>query len=191
MEQKGTFTRPAERSNGAVMKKTCSTCLVLIAGLVGFWSGCGGTQPAAESAPPPEAPATAAPPPAASAPTAGAEAPQKLWKDRSKDERREYMKTVVAPKMAGLFKEFDAKRFADPNCMTCHGSGAKAGTFQMPNPELPKLTSFEAEMKEHPEITKFMAEKVVPEMAKMLDMPPFDPATKQGFGCAGCHTFKK
>src|SRR5262245_48391243 len=101
------------------MQKTWFPCLILTAALLGFSPGCGGSQPTAE--PPPSAP-SAAPPPTAPAPTAaGGEAPAKLWKDRSKDERLDYMKTVVAPKMGGFFKEFDAKRFADPNCMTCHG----------------------------------------------------------------------
>ena len=41
-----------------------------------------------------------------------------------------------------------------------------------------------------PEIVKFMSEKVVPDMANALGEKPFDPATKQGFGCAGCHEVK-
>jgi hypothetical protein len=36
-----------------------------------------------------------------------------------------------------------------------------------------------------------MAEKVVPEMAAALGMPPFNPATKTGFGCMGCHGVEK
>ena len=47
-----------------------------------------------------------------------------------------------------------------------------------------KITSFEKK----PEISKFMAEQVVPHMATAMGMKPFDPATKEGFGCGGCHT---
>ncbi len=39
-----------------------------------------------------------------------------------------------------------------------------------------------------PEVAKFMAENVEPEMASTLGMKPYDAATHQGFGCSGCHT---
>jgi cytochrome c551/c552 len=39
-----------------------------------------------------------------------------------------------------------------------------------------------------PEVAKFMAEKVVPEMAATLGEPPYDMTTHKGFGCGGCHT---
>lgn len=32
-----------------------------------------------------------------------------------------------------------------------------------------------------------MAEVVVPAMAEAMGETPFDPATGEGFGCAGCH----
>jgi hypothetical protein len=60
----------------------------------------------------------------------------------------------------------------------------------MPNPGLPKLTTtgkFEAEMKKSPKATKYMMDKVVPEVAGALGVPPYDPTTKQGFGCFNCH----
>jgi hypothetical protein len=101
------------------------------------------------------------------------------------------MKTAVVPKMSELFKEFDAKRFAEGvNCVTCHGPNAKKGEFKMPNPKLPKVPSYEAVLKKNPKATKFMSEQVVPEMSKLLGVVPFDPATKTGFGCMNCHTPK-
>ena len=41
--------------------------------------------------------------------------------------------------------------------------------------------------KDKAEISKFMHEKVVPEMAAAMGQKPYDPATKTGFGCMNCH----
>jgi hypothetical protein len=43
-------------------------------------------------------------------------------------------------------------------------------------------------MKKNAKVTKFMMERVAPEMAKLLNLPPYDPATHEGFGCFNCHT---
>jgi hypothetical protein len=108
----------------------------------------------------------------------------------SHDQRLELMKTVVMPKMKELFSAFDPKHYSDMKCTTCHGDGVKDKTFKMPNPKLPKLSftdHFKKHMDKKPEMTKFMMEKVVPEMATLLGTQPFNPETKQGFGCMGCH----
>jgi hypothetical protein len=34
----------------------------------------------------------------------------------------------------------------------------------------------------------FMVKTVVPQTAALLGQQPYDPATKAGFGCFGCHT---
>ena len=47
-----------------------------------------------------------------------------------------------------------------------------------------KITAFA----EKSEVANFMATKVVPAMAAAMGEKPYDPATHQGFGCAGCHT---
>jgi hypothetical protein len=40
-------------------------------------------------------------------------------------------------------------------------------------------------------MTPFMSEKVEPLMIELLQLTPFDPATKTGeFGCMGCHTLE-
>jgi len=39
----------------------------------------------------------------------------------------------------------------------------------------------------NPDIVKFMHDKVAPQMADIFGKKPYDPATKEGFGCNGCH----
>lgn len=108
--------------------------------------------------------------------------------DLPKDKKVEVMMTKVVPNVGKDFKDFNAKRYEKFGCATCHGASKK----QDPHDVLPKLTmsngGHEKLMKAKPEIMKFMAEKVLPDMAAALGEKPYDPATKQGFGCTGCHT---
>jgi hypothetical protein len=103
------------------------------------------------------------------------------------------MKTTVMPKSAELFHDFDAKKYAEPKCVLCHGAGVKDGSFKMPNPGLPKLDVSEAGFKKlkaaHPKILEFMI-KVEQSTAGLLGEQPYDPATQKGFGCLECHTEK-
>ncbi len=161
---------------------------------------CAESQP---SAPPPAtspAPAAAtpapAPAPAAEAAPAPAEnaapAPSVNWAAMSKDQRKDYMKTVVMPQAKQTFIAFNADRYKSMNCITCHGEGATDGKFTMPNPKLPKLPAtpdgFQKLMAEKPAVMQFMAMKVKPQMAHLLGMPEFTPENKSGFGCFQCHT---
>lgn len=150
-------------------------------------AACGGAQ--SEPASPQPAPTgtvtpdgTAAPPPA-DAPQA---APEKWSDDLTKEQKAAFMKAKVVPTMSKVFQDFDDKEFAGFGCKTCHGPDWKS-----PKDYLPKLHMKDGqieEFKDEPEEAKFMAEKVVPAMAGVFGMQPFDPATKQGFGCMGCHT---
>jgi hypothetical protein len=158
---------------------------------------CGGAQPAPE-APPAEPAAAPAPepapalPPEEPVPPVEPEAPAKVaWPDMTQEQKKEHMKTVVLPGMRAVFQELDATKYADIKCGFCHGDGAKDGSFEMPNPKLPKLdpaNGFQKHMKSKPALTQFMMDRVSPEMARLLDVPPYDPATQQGFGCFNCHT---
>ncbi len=193
------------------MNTRLTVCILAVSALAAFAPGCGGGQPEAvqptnpaPSAAPSE---SAAPAPAASAPPAESAAPAPSaapvvagppgpgdWETWSHDQKLEYMKTTVMPKMGGLFHDFDAKKYAEPKCVLCHGSGTKDGSFKMPNPELPKLDLTPAGMKamhaKHPAIVEFMGKQVVPVTAQLLGEQPFDMKTMKGLGCLECHTKK-
>lgn len=121
--------------------------------------------------------------------------PATLWKDMSKQERAAFMKKTVMPRMSADFVAFDAKEFGEMSCATCHGDGAKDKSFKMPNPKLPKLVPTEEGFRklsaDHPDMMKFMGQKVLPDMVALLGVAPYDPKTHQGFGCFACHPMKE
>jgi hypothetical protein len=62
--------------------------------------------------------------------------------------------------------------------------------FKMPNRlfELSKTNTLADATEYDADTTQFMIERVVPEMARLLDMEPStDPSSSEGFGCFGCH----
>jgi cytochrome c551/c552 len=98
----------------------------------------------------------------------------------TKDEQVAFMKARVMPRMSKVFTK------TETTCKTCHGPA-----YKEPKEFLPHLTMKDGKITafaEKPEVSKFMAEKVVPEMAAAMGQPPYDPATHKGFGCGGCHT---
>ncbi|MFO0566820.1 MAG: hypothetical protein U0263_14215 [Polyangiaceae bacterium] len=181
--------------------------MAAMAGALGVAVACGGSNPPAETGG--TEPAATGGEPASTAPAEEPKAEEKkpeekpeakpeekkpeakpTFKDMSEEQKKALMKEVVVPKLGAVFKEFDGKKYAEVNCVTCHGADAKNGKFQMPNPKLPKLDpkdGFAKHMKKHEKITKFMMAKVVGEMASALGVSPYNPETKQGFGCGGCH----
>ncbi|MFO0754927.1 MAG: hypothetical protein U0359_00430 [Byssovorax sp.] len=122
------------------------------------------------------------------APTAAPAAdPHAGWRDdMTKEQKMAFMKAKVSPEMGKTFQAYDAKKYGDFGCKTCHGP-----QYKEPKDFLPKLTFKDGKLTafaEKPEVSKFMAEKVVPQMAALFGKPPYDPKTHQGFGCGGCHT---
>jgi hypothetical protein len=104
----------------------------------------------------------------------------------TKDQQIAFMKKNVVPEMEPVFKGYNAKRYAEFGCKTCHGP-----KFREPKDFLPKLTFKDGKLTafaDKPEISKFMAEQVVPHMATAMGLKPYDVTTHQGFGCNGCHT---
>jgi hypothetical protein len=155
-------------------------------------AACGGGQaePVTPTTPSASASETSSAAPAASAsaaPSASASAAEAgpVWKDdMTKDQKVAYMKANIVPRMAKVFKEHDATKYAEFGCKTCHGPQHKA-----PKDFLPKLTMKGGNF-DKPEMAKWMHEKVVPEMAAAMGEKPYDPATKTGFGCMECHTIE-
>lgn len=141
---------------------------------------CGGSQPPASA--PPEQGAG----PAAEAPGGDGE----VWSDTMSDkEKGVFMKKKVVPAMSKTFQEFDAKKYETFDCKTCHGPAFKPHPVDF-LPELHMKDGKLVEAAEHPEMAKFMSEKVSPQMAALFGKKPYDPATNEGFGCGGCHKIK-
>ncbi len=159
----------------------CVSPVLFALALVG---ACAATQtPATSAAAPPSKKAPAGP-------LAEAVEVVKPWEELSQREKGKYMKLVVLPRMAALLKSIDGEEFAEVKCATCHGADAKEVGFEMPNglhPLPADETLMEAARKADPDLAEAMVEKVVPEMARLLGKPPYDPATGTGFGCFGCH----
>jgi hypothetical protein len=169
---------------------------VVFVSSIALAAACGGGQPdpvAPELPPEPAPTADMGPEPAPEPdpePEVAPEPAKPTWATMAHDQKVEHMKSVVMPKMSALFQEFDAKKYKEFGCPTCHGPGAKEGKFEMPNKKLPKLSSkdnFAKHMKEHKKVTEFMMQKVVSEMASTIEMEPYNPETQKGFGCGGCH----
>jgi hypothetical protein len=114
---------------------------------------------------------------------------EKPWADKSREERLDWMGLEVFPKMKAAFSEFDSEGYAEFACQTCHGDDMESVDFKLPNSlyALPKTGTFDKAMEYDAETTQFMAKVVVPEMAKLLGMEPYNPETQSGFGCFACH----
>lgn len=108
------------------------------------------------------------------------------------DERRAHMARHVVSVMSELFAGYDAERFPDVSCETCHGSGAAERSFAMPNPDLLALYPTGSigqyrMVSEYPLGVRFMFSEVVPAMRTMLGASEYDAATGEGFSCFACH----
>ncbi len=107
-------------------------------------------------------------------------------------EQMDFMKKNVLPEMKTAFQKFDAKKFKNFTCKTCHGKNPEKTKFKMPNPELPKLDFAALKAgKQAPKMAKFMGEVVKPDMAKILHQAEYSESNPKGFGCLECHVAKK
>jgi hypothetical protein len=126
--------------------------------------------------------------------TSEPEAEPTAYADMSFQQRDAFMRDVVLPKMTETFVAFDAK-FTGMECKTCHGNGAADGSYTMPSPQIAALPGSEEAFveyvkdPEHARWSQFMLDQVWPQMATLLQVTKFDPATNPtGFSCSNCHT---
>src|SRR6267142_6559142 len=61
------------------------------------------------------------------------------WPTWSHDKKLAYMKQTVMPAAREIFSGFEPVRFATMTCETCHGQGARDGSYKMPNRDLPHI----------------------------------------------------
>lgn len=154
-------------SFGCCTRFSARVAAVLLLGCI----ACGGSSKSAESA-------------------AGAGKSETPWKDKTHEQRMDWMGLHVFPKMKGAFTQFNAERFSDFACQTCHGDDMEMVDFKMPNQHLyalPRTDTIKSARDYDEKVTDFMLGTVTPTMAELLDMQPYDPATKSGFSCFGCH----
>lgn len=152
-------------------------------------AGCGGPGPAEE-------------PSTEEAATTGAEeeasasdeipSPPADWESMSHADRAAWMGDEVMPRMEGLFAEFDAERYGDFSCRTCHGPDPAGVNFEMPSAALPALPATgspeqEQMVREYGPMLRFMYSHVVPSMQTLVGGQDYDEETQEGFSCFACH----
>ena len=119
------------------------------------------------------------------------------WDSMNPAQKMAYMQTTVMPRMTEVFMELDPHKYPKMGCVPCH-SPDRARGWKMPNPDLmldPSCLSGDAQTiygseeaaAEAAKMSAFMRERVQPTMAALLGRPSFDPRSREGFGCFGCH----
>ena len=108
------------------------------------------------------------------------------WASMTRQQRLEWMGTEVFHPMRKLFQEFDPERYKDFSCETCHGKDYQSVDYKMPHTVFPMtpsalVTSEDSDPK-LAAAAKFMNEKVLPEMRRLLN--------KQDISCFNCHEIK-
>jgi hypothetical protein len=101
------------------------------------------------------------------------------------------MTFTVLPNMARLFQRFRQTSDPDLTCRSCHGVDAESVYYKMPHGLSPldpnRLPNPESSDPQEARMARFMADEVTPTMAELLEVPRFDPRTRQGFSCFNCH----
>lgn len=148
-----------------------------------------GCKPEGATAPPPStAPSSTGSGPESSTGGSAEEpgAPNVPWAAKDRKQRTEFMGLYVFPRMKDAFQGHDAKAFAEFRCQTCHGDDFERSEvdFKMPNDlyPLPAADPVTAAKEYDAEVTAFMVEQVVPQMAELLGKEP-----GKEFGCLNCH----
>lgn len=116
----------------------------------------------------------------------GARAADAVWSESLPESVQiEIMKQRVTPALAAIFQAEEPNAFRNFGCRTCHGrKNAKARDFL---PEVTQKDITRTPSGGWPTDSQFMAEKVVPAMAKAMGLAPEDPVAGNGYGCLACH----
>ena len=112
----------------------------------------------------------------------------KVWADMNLDERKMHMGTVVYPNMKSVFAAYDAERFGDFKCQTCHGDDMVEVNFKMPNSLTPLSATdpWQSAVDMDEDMAKFMAAQVVPKMGEDLHMSVEQDGSGE-MNCFSCH----
>lgn len=106
------------------------------------------------------------------------------WADMTPEQKGQVMKDVVMPRARELFSTYNPQKFADVKCSLCHGPNPKERAFKMPSPDLPE---FEPSMfEDHPDMSMFMKNQVMPMVAEAMGLRPFD-GQSGDVRCTTCH----
>ncbi len=118
--------------------------------------------------------------------------PPRPWAEMDRDARRAHMVQHVLPAATDLFTGWNAERYGDFSCATCHGADASTRDFAMPNPAL--ITLYPTDtlgqqqvLAQHTEACTFMYSRLVPAVSTLLGASEYDPTTHEGFTCFSCH----
>ena len=112
------------------------------------------------------------------------------WAEMNIDQKKAHMRTAVLPKAAALFREWRPAKYANVDCLLCHGSGVYTGNYHMPTDQLPRLSGdwlLGPEREKYPDTTQLKLDRLVPEISTALGVKPFSLITRRGFGCYSCH----
>ncbi len=141
-------------------------------------ASCGGSTPQAEAPSAADGEASESGEQKAAAPASAVE--ETAWADMDREQRLEFMGTVVMPAMEKMFKEYDAEGFGEFGCKTCHGEDMEAVDYKLPNGlyALPASDPVAAAKDYDAEVTAFMLDKVTPQMAELLG---------EEVTCMSCH----
>jgi len=118
--------------------------------------------------------------------------PDRPWAELDQQARAHHMSRHVVPAMSELFLAYDAERFGELGCPTCHGADARERHYAMPNPSLPVLyptgsVGQHRTVAQFPDGVRFMYNEVMPAMRQLVGAPEYDESTHEGFTCFGCH----
>jgi mono/diheme cytochrome c family protein len=111
------------------------------------------------------------------------------WAEMNLQEREAFMRDVVVPNLAPVFRDYDAERFQEFGCATCHGPDAEARAYAMPADlfALPLDTTLETARAHDSPMTDFMLDEVFPRFVDLIDAEKYGPQTPDGYRCTGCH----